>query len=365
MKKILKYTLPLLLATSCATTNSIKNDAVTITFLDEYVIPKDLKVDNTLVGGLSGIDYKNNQFYFIVDTQKDARYYIADITLKNNKIDTVSIKKTVFIDKENPFIKKHTLDPEAIRYIKSTNEVVITSEGSIKNGKDPSIFTLDSLGNFKNNYAIPQYFSATGKQHPRQNGVFEGLAESYNQKGIWVAMELPLQKDGAKPKLYPTKSYTRITHYNQQTKQPTKQFAYKLDGISKIPWLYFAVNGVTELLEYKKDHFLVLERAFSAGHGSYSNTVKIFEVDASKASNTLDLEKLRGTKFSPAIKKLVFDFKDIKEQLTDEIIDNIEGMCFGPVLPNGKQSLLLISDNNFNSFANQLTQVILMEIDIK
>ena len=76
-------------------------------------------------------------------------------------------------------------------------------------------------------------------------------------------------------------------------------------------------------------------------------------------------ESLKKASFSPARKRLVFDFKSVKDQLTDKIIDNIEGMCFGPKLENGKQSLLLISDNNFNSFGRQLTQLILMEIDFK
>ena len=147
--------------------------------------------------------------------------------------------------------------------------------------------------------------------------------------------------------------------------EATNQFAYRLDGISKIPWNYFAINGVTELLEYKPGNFLVLERAYSAGHGSHSNTVKIFDVDTKRATNILEKESLKKASFSPARKRLVFDFKSVKDQLTDKIIDNIEGMCFGPRLENGKQSLLVISDNNFNSFGRQITQLILLEIDIE
>ena len=64
-------------------------------------------------------------------------------------------------------------------------------------------------------------------------------------------------------------------------------------------------------------------------------------------------------------KELVFNFNSVKDQLTNGIIDNIEGMCFGPELKNGKRSLMLVSDNNFNSFADQINQFILMEIDIK
>ncbi|SFU76611.1 Uncharacterized conserved protein [Pustulibacterium marinum] len=368
MKKAVLAILFASIITSCATTNRIAKDAeVSLKFLDEHVIPGDLMVNNTKVGGLSNIDYdaESNTYYFIVDVPKQARFYQASIPISNQKIDTIVFKQTTFIDTEAPFFKAHTLDPESIRFLPQEKEFVITSEGSINYEKDPSIFEVNMDGSFKDAFEIPSYFKATGEQKPRHNGVFEGLAASTDQKGFWVATELPLTKDGAKPKLFPTRSYARITYYDKDSKKATKQFAYKLDGISKIPWKYFAVNGITELLEYKKDHFLVLERAYSAGHGSHGNTVKIFEVDASQATNTVNEENLKKVDYTPASKKLLFDFKSVKNELTDKVIDNIEGMCFGPVLPNGKQSLLLVSDNNFNSFADQLTQVFLFEIDIQ
>jgi len=62
---------------------------------------------------------------------------------------------------------------------------------------------------------------------------------------------------------------------------------------------------------------------------------------------------------------LVFNFNDVKQQLTEGIIDNIEGITFGPKLANGNQSLLLVSDNNFQAFGQQLNQFILMEISTK
>ncbi|GLB54066.1 3-phytase [Neptunitalea chrysea] len=361
MKKLGIFLILGIFLTSCATTNKIQNDSVNVRFLDEYVISDTLTQSNTLVGGLSGIDYNNKTYNLIVDTAKDARYYNVSISINHETIDTVIFNSTTFINKEADFFKTHPLDPESIRFI-DNNEVIITSEGSINNKKDPSVFIIDSKGNYTNSLKLPSYFSATGKQRPRHNGVFEGLTKSFDNKGYWVTTELPLTNDGAKPKLFPTRSYVRVTYFDKETLEPSKQFTYKLDGISKIPWMYFAVNGVTEILEYKKDHFLVLERAYSAGHGSHSNTVKLFDVDASNTTNTLETKRLKKSKVITSKKKLIFDFKSIKNQLTDGIVDNIEGMCFGPVLPNGNQSLILVSDNNFNSFGKQLSQIILMEI---
>lgn len=41
-------------------------------------------------------------------------------------------------------------------------------------------------------------------------------------------------------------------------------------------------------------------------------------------------------------------------------LDNIEGASWGPVLPNGHRSLVLVSDNNFNPA--QFTQFLAFEL---
>src|SRR5690606_355756 len=131
------------------------------------------------------------------------------------------------------------------------------------------------------------------KTEPRNNGSLEGLATSFDEQGLWAAMELPLTADGPKPKLIRTKSPVRITYFDKKSKKATKQFSYLLEPIAKIPWLYFAVNGVTDLVEYAPDKFLILERGFASGHGSNGNTVRLFDVDASLATNTLENDNLK------------------------------------------------------------------------
>ncbi|WP_339646597.1 esterase-like activity of phytase family protein [uncultured Salegentibacter sp.] len=364
MKKLLL----LLVAVSffgCATTKNIDNSNIKLRYLDDVVLPQNLEVEETKVGGLSGIDFYNGKYYLVCDQASNPRVYKAEIPLLNRSIDTVLITEVIKLNRNHEFYKQHTPDLEGFRFDAEKNELVLSAEGSIQNGKDPSVFHISTKGEFLSAYEIPEYFKASGEQKPRNNGVFEGLAESFDKKAYWVAMELPLEKDGPKPKIYATNSPVRITKYNKNTQKPERQFAYKLDGISKFPINWFAVNGVTEILEYAEDKFLVLERAYSAGYGSNGNTVKIFDVDASEATNTLALENLRKSNYQYAEKRLVFDFKSVKNFLTEETIDNIEGMTFGPDLLNGKKSLLLVSDDNFSSFSDQITQFILLELEIK
>lgn len=350
---------------SCAVSTKIHKEDIAMRFLDEQILPNDLVYKNTKVGGLSGIDYQNDKWFLICDDSSNPRIYTADLIISENEIKSISITDYIEIQKNTNNVKNHFLDLEAIRLNPETDTFLVSSEGKISDRKDPGIFEISKTGNVIKSFGIPANFKSTIKKGPRNNGVFEGLSLNSDNKGFWVASELPLYKDGAKAKIFPSRAQVRITYYDTQNPVAQKQFVYKLDGIAKLPINYFAVNGVTEILEYERDKFLILERSYSAGYGSHGNTVKIFNVDASQATNTLKFDKLKGANYKKAKKQLIFNFKSVKNKLTEKIIDNIEGMTFGPILPNGKQSLILVSDNNFNSFGKQLNQFILMEINFK
>lgn len=58
----------------------------------------------------------------------------------------------------------------------------------------------------------------------------------------------------------------------------------------------------------------------------------------------------------PANKKLLINMDDL-----GIYIDNIEGVTFGPDLPNGHKTLIFVSDNNFSK--EQKTQFLLFEVN--
>jgi len=364
MRKIITLLSISLLFCSCGVTKKIENNNITLKYLDEYVLSPDTKLNNTVVGGLSGIDYHDGKYYLVSDQASNPRIYGASIGIKNNKFQEVSIKELITIQKTGEY-SNVALDLEALSFDELRDEFIIASEGLIDERKNPGVYRLSKNGKIKGSFTIPDYFKAEGEQMPRNNGVFEGVSESFDQQGYWVATELPLEKDSSKPKIFPSRTHIRITKFDKNTGEPVTQFVYKVDGIAKLPINYFAVNGVTEIMEYADGRFLILERSYSAGYGSKGNTVKIFDVNSSNANETLKIDRLKGEEYETAEKKLVFNFKSVKNQLSEKIIDNIEGMCFGPKLENGKKSLILISDNNFNSFVEQKNQFILMEISIR
>jgi len=346
-----------LLIIGCKSVSVVKSNEVKLNFLDEFVLPADLTFEGDLVGGLSGIDYHNGKYFLVCDDASNPRYYEANIEINKLKILSIDVQKVVHV-----MDTEHYLDLESIRFDANTNQILLTSEGSINRGKNPMFFTMNSDGKIDNTFNIPPEFYASSKQKPRHNGTLEGLSNSVDGKGYWIAMELPLETDGPEPKITKTNSPVRITYIDASSKKAEKQFAYNLDSITKPPKGNFSVNGLTEILEYSEDKFLVIERSYSSGLGNQSNTIKIFKITASKASNTLTVNSLLNSNYRPATKELLFDFESVRNQLTDNIIDNIEGISFGPILSNGNKSLLLIADNNFNKLGKQLNQFILMEI---
>lgn len=355
-----------LVSCTSLTTGSQENP-FKIKYLDEYVIYNDSIFEGSKIGGLSGIDYapKQDVYYLACDDPTNPRFYKTSILIENNSFSKITIDTLVKLkDTTNQFLLSNTLDLESIR-IFGENNLIFSSEGSIKKNQDPSIFITDNSGNYLDKYILPPNFltdSSVTKNKPRHNKVLEGLALDHKGSGYWVAMEGTLALDGEMPTFTNLGSPIRITHFDTTTQQADDQFTYPLDKIAKDPKGKFGVNGITGLLQLNKNQFLCLERGYAAGYGSQGNTVRIYLADTKNSTNTLPFLSLKDQQPIVAKKKLLFDFESIRNQLTDHIVDNIEDITFGPTLPNGNQSLILVSDNNFNPTNIQINQFILLEL---
>ena len=345
--------------------NGNKGEITELRFIDEHVIPDAYMFENTLVGGLSGLDYKDGKWALVSDANTaPIRFYTATIDYDLNgfnNVDILSVRELK--DKGNVPFADGTVDPESIRFTKNGN-FIWTNEGSIKDGINPTVRFADPNGNYISETNITEKFkvSSDTEKGPRHNGAFEGLTVAKNGNGYWAAMELPLVQDGPAPTIDDTESPIRVAHIDKHG-QFGKEFAYELDPIArKASETSFTVNGLVEILEHKNKQFLVLERSFSTGFSDGGNNVKIYKVDARHATDISGLESLDGATYTKAKKELLFDFEDIRSQLTDGVVDNIEGIAFGPVLENGNRSLVVVADNNFSAFGLQLNQFILFEV---
>lgn len=342
-------------------------DKKELKFIDEFIIPDGFQFQGTVVGGLSSIDYANGNWYMISDDPATPRFYAADIDYDMNGFKTVTVSSVSELkDMSGEIFAPGTVDPEALRVYGGGN-VVWTSEGNVNNGVDPFVRRATLSGDFINETKLAEKFrvDTTGAKGPRQNGVFEGISLSVDGNGFWVNMELPLIQDGPAPTTQDTDSPIRIAYIDKATGEFGKEFAYELDPVVRpaANGSTFELNGVVELLEYDTDKFLVLERSFSTGYSDGGNNVKIYDVDASNATDVSGMDTLKGADFELATKTLLFDFESIRDQLTDGVVDNIEGISFGPDFSNGDKSLVLVADNNFSAFGPQLNQFVLFALE--
>ncbi|WP_420553144.1 esterase-like activity of phytase family protein [Tenacibaculum aiptasiae] len=335
---------------------------MSLNFLNEFVVKDSLQFENAIVGGISGIDYYNNEYYMVVDDARNPRILVGDILIEKDSIKSVEFKKTIEIkDTTSSFYKNNVLDLESVFVY--NNQFNLVSEGSIRRGKNPSIFTTNMQGEFEEEITIPSYFEANSKARPKHNGAFESSSKSFDNKGFWAAMEAPLEADGEEPTFHETKSPIRITYFDNVTQKATKQFAYQLEKIDKPAKGKINLNGATAILEYAENSFFIVERIYQSGYGSYGNTIRIFKATKTKEStNTLSMSSLKNEKYVPLKKELLFDFNNVKNQLGEGFIDNIEGITLGPKLSNGNQSLILVADDNFQVYGKQLNQFLLLEI---
>ena len=206
MKKLI-YLLIGISLSSCGVSKKIHTENIEIQFLDEYVLDTlQTNFENTRIGGLSGIDYHQGDFYLVCDDASNPRIYKAAIDIQGNTIEDMSFSEVIKIEKP----KDKFLDLEGIRRLENGN-FIVTSEGLIDDKKDPGIYIVSPQGRLIEDFKIPSHFTAEGEQHPRNNGVFEGVSTSFDGNGYWVATEAVLKEDGSKSKIFPTKSPIRLT----------------------------------------------------------------------------------------------------------------------------------------------------------
>lgn len=362
---------------SCSVNKKLTRASANITgikYIGVYEIPFNYKYKSTVVGGLSGIDYdiKRDLYYLVSDDRSEknpARFYKAKISVTQNGIDSVTFTDVNFLLQQDgefyPGIKQNrfkTPDPEAIRYNPQANYLVWSSEGerSVRANDtlltDPAVLIIRPNGKYIDSFILPSLLKMKATENgPRRNGVFEGMSFSENYKTLYVSIEEPLYEDGPRADVTDNNAFIRIVKYDVNTKKSIAQFAYKLEPVAYAskPETEFKVNGVPDVLSLGNNKLLLIERSFSTGR--IACTIKLFIADLSNATD-ISSTTLKGNRsFTPVRKQLLLNMDDL-----GIYTDNIEGVTFGPVLPNGHKTLLFVADNNFNML--EKSQILLFEV---
>lgn len=349
---------------------------VDVEFLGEAIVPTGALFDGTEIGGLSSItfDSRRNVYYVLSDDQGNrptgdpVRYYtvaidLADGTLDDGDVTFVDVKQ-LFEIRKIPFAPGG-LDPEGLA-LGRPGFLFMSSEGNILANPiiDPFIKRYNLNGRVTATLPIPDKYIPNGVDRGvRFNLSFESLNITPNGRSLVTAGEGALFQDGP-ASTFTNGSLARILVYDLRKRLPTAEYVYEVGPWAE-PSAIFGVNGIVEVLPFDDaGTMLVMERSFSVGGvlgGGTGNVVVIKEVSTQAATDVLAIDALYENglpiSFTPVSQREVFAFDDLGIP-----IDNIEGMTFGPSMPDGRQTLVIVSDNNFSP--GQFTQFIVLALDI-
>ncbi|MEO0540230.1 MAG: esterase-like activity of phytase family protein [Cyanobacteria bacterium P01_A01_bin.105] len=361
----------LLLLAGCALPQVSAEDRLfldlSVDFLGEVILPAE-DFEGTPVGGLSALTYDRNagRFYALSDDRGSlapSRFYTLDLQLGTEGFQSATIEAvTTLKTPEGDAFPVRQLDPEGIAFTPE-GTLMISSEGSPRDGAAPFIGQFDLTGQLLTDYRIPDRYLFDGDAETEQTqGVeenlgFEALTIPPGMSGygepfrLFVGTEGPLRQDLDERPDIPYKN--RFMHYLIGPDQSTliSEHWYPMD----LSPLGAVSNGLSEIEAIDRNgHFLALERAY----GLQGMMVKLYQLATGGASDISAIASLKGdlSALTPIQKQMVLKLNDLPVE-----IDNLEGMALGPNLPDRTRSLILMSDNNFSD--RHKTQLLLFRLN--
>jgi hypothetical protein len=324
-------------------------------FVADYTLPQ-RNFNNTITGGFSALTYdaQQNRIYALVDDQTNPRFY----TLKLNLEAPSSSPSAMTVEAVTP-LKEFSqatepkpslpLDSEGMA-LTHRGTVFIASEGNPSLKISPRLSEFEFLsGLWQQDLPLPKQYWTLNPDDTLALGVkpnhgFEAMTISAEGDRLFVATEAPLQQDASS-------HYSRFLHYWIGEPEPLliSEHLYPLNSISG------KNTGLTDLIDIDNaGHFLSLERSYSptAGYGAI-----LYQLATGVATDTSGIRTLPSNLkgIVPILKQPLLNLAELNIPL-----QNLEGLTLGPRLQDGSRSLLLISDNHFNSAVP--TQVLMLRL---
>lgn len=279
-----------------------------------------------LAGNYSGIAPLGNDRYALISDKQPADGWTE-----------ISIEFTAQGDIRSMAFVGHHYAPTSGR-ARDAEGIVATHEGTVfvSAEDDQRIVELDSLGRATGReLAVPETF---GVQNIYGNYGFEALAHNPANGHFWTTTEQPLRSDSEAPTSidHPVSTQHRLLEFGADL-LPVAEYPYRTEvpNIAKEkntpdnrPATY--AYGIPALTVLNDTTLLVLEREVVVRRGydrSYVNC-SIFSIRPGKED-----------------KRLVTTFRTHLRIVGRKDFANYEGMCLGPVLPDGRRTLLLVADS--------------------
>ena len=329
--------------------------ALKLDLIGDQTLSPQTEFQKTRVGGLSALYYDETlkKLFALSDDRgkiNEPRFYQFQVDLSEKSLEVKPNQVTFIKNKSQKSFLEKDIDPEGLSTLPWGN-LLITSEGD-NNQKPrvmPQILEVKMDGSFVRDYAIPDHYlpELSGKQNKgtQNNRGFEGLTFLKSQNKVFAMMEDVLEQDQKN-----APNWVRLLVYSMPeawTLKATEEYFYPIDPVEQLGVMG---RGVSEILVLNEKTLLVLERAAYPGEGGVENRIRIYAVELDFTKNILKSSEKDLKKMPVLSKKLVLDLNDIKSKLkSTKRLDNFEGMTLGPRLKDGRPTLIIVSDDNFNS----------------
>lgn len=360
-----------LLIAGCAENNVEEPPAsapLTVSYLDSITIPDGTAPFDVPFGGISGLDYdaESGRFLATSDDRSEkgpARFYELELPVDDaGKLGALAVTgMTVYTQDGTPFPAKG-VDPESIRHVPGSTDVLVSSEGDASKVLAPFVSRFEADGSFVRDYPIPAAYipNVEGSNGVRNNLAFEGLTYSVDGARITALTESALVQDGPTASV-DEGSRSRAVVFDAESGVVDAEYVFETDPtggpypdvVDPTGYTLKADRGATEILALDDTDYLVLERGLIPGRG---NTVQVYRASTTGATDVAGKAALDGSE-TPMTKTLLFDF-----EVTGENPDNVEGISWGPSLPDGTRTLMLSADDNFNAAGGQHTRFHLLAV---
>ncbi|MDA0203911.1 MAG: esterase-like activity of phytase family protein [Acidobacteria bacterium] len=293
-------------------------------------------------GGVSALSYDpSSGLLYALSDSTNLRVFVLSIQLSERSLKVEPEAVLPLLDASGVPLPLWTVDPEGLA-MASTGELIVSSEGYASRDPrvDPGIFRFGPDGRLLGSLPIPPHYLPRDTTGVRNNLSFESLTVSPDGATLLAATERNLQQDEHECDAS-VGCLVRILRYGQQADgwQPIAEYFYRTD-----PSILSSL-GLAELLWVRDRTVLTLERGFERlEDGSTLQTVRVYQIELPDRLSQSELQ-------APLAKRLVLDLDSVKDRFSEGFrrLDNYEGMCFGPQLPNGDRTLLIVSDDNYSN----------------
>jgi len=349
----------LLVAAATPAVATAAAEAEAFELLGETSVARRLPGSAAPVGGLSGLafDPGAGTYWAVSDDRSQfapARLYelAIDIDTEAARLGGVEVLQSVELRRvDGSTFPQETIDPESLAPTASGGWVV-ASEGHAETGVEPALFEFRRDGTWRGEFALPRRYRPRRRAGVRHNLALESAAISPAGRWLFSGTENALIQDGEKASSS-AGSPSRLLRIDLATRRLAASYVYWTEPLAAPPaGADFAVNGLVDLIALDGERLLALERSFTRGAG---NVVRLFLVDLARATDVSRRTRLRPWRRPRAVTKhLLLDLATLGVKP-----DNLEGMTLGPELADGRGTLILLADDNFNPRA-QRTQLLVL-----